>query len=214
MSGANWNPAQQYPPGSLGPPPQWPPARRSAGAIVAAVLLVVAAALAIGGSFAEIHRYSQTIIPPALPGESTAPPALVTQVISTTGWTQTYEPPVEAAFVQSPPSDGITLAAAAVLTLFGAVLLSVHRSGTAERLGAAGGGLIAGAVAIIWTGMAAGFASQNPDGYIRTTFAAGLGGWLLLAAGVLALAAVVVLLIPVGTARPHKAPPPPGWPRR
>ena len=181
---------------------------------MAAILLVVAAGLAVGGSSAETHLYSWTITPLPSAGEA-APAPRETRTVSTTGWAQTYEPPIPAEageFAGVAPVNGITLVVAGLVTFLGAMLLLFGRSPVAGKLCAAGGGLVAGAVAIIWTGIAAGIANQvstpQPGSLARTdTFIPGVGAWLLLVAGALAIVAVAVLIVPGGTARPHPSTP-------
>jgi hypothetical protein len=130
----------------------------------------------------------------------------------TTGWTGSIDPPGPTGSVAL---VGIPLVVGAALALVAAALLvaGVRRPGDPTRsrlLGIGACGMLVGTIVSIWLKLpaimseAAMLAARGTE----RTASAGVGTWLLLVAGIVALAAVACLLAPVRRA----ALPPPGWP--
>jgi hypothetical protein len=168
--------------------------------LVAVVLLVVAAVLAVAGSVGTL------LVTRTVTDTATAP-----TTARTTGWTTATDPPDPTGSV---PLLGIPLVVGAVLALVAAALLvaGLRRPGDPTRrrlLGIGACGILVGTIVSIWlklpaaVSLAAMLAARGNE----RTVSAGAGAWLLLVAGVVALAAVACLLAPVR--RPAL---PPGWP--
>lgn len=174
----------------------WAPAARprgepSAVRLVAASLLVVVAALAVGGSFGEI---------------------LVDRGAgySYNGWQYFFDDP-DLGLGATPPQDGIVLAVGAVLTVVAAIMLalSARRADdpAAPRLVGVGSVMfVLGDIGSVWlyAGRATLDGQSDPSLAGRSV---GTGGWVLLAAAVVALAVVGLLLVPRRTPAAG-----PGWP--
>jgi hypothetical protein len=169
--------------------------------LVAVVLLVVGAVLAVAGSVGAL-RVTRTV----------TATATVPTTARTTGWTTAIDPPGPTG---STSLVGIPLVVGAVLALVAAALLvaGVRRPADPTRsrlLGIGACGMLVGTIVSIWlklpsaVSVAAIIAARGTE----QTVSVGVGAWLLLVAGVVALAAVACLLAPVR--RP--ALPPPGWP--
>lgn len=199
VSGEYWNNQPVGPPHG-----QAAPVTRLLGA----TLLVVTAGLAAGGSFGAftVYRFDS--------GTSST-------TRTTTGWAYTFDqdpPDVE----PGAPLLGIPLTVGAVLALVAALLLVLggRRAGEAVQgrvLGTAAGGLICGTVASIWLDLVSSISyyaalrdSDGADVTYTQTVDPGIGGWLVLAAGVLALVAVGLLLLPGRSAPGGLVPPYPG----
>jgi hypothetical protein len=198
-------------PGGYGYPPYAPPRAPVAVArLVAAGLLLLAGTMALGGSFAALSVYRS---------ESDATAARTT---TTTGW-GLYEDPVREEPLPIPiVRFGIPLTAAAVLVLVFALLLvlSARRAGdegTVRALGVGGGGLLTGVVSVVWLQLVAidqNVAASTEPGGPASGFRAsyGVGGYLILAAAFVALAAAVLLLVPPRGAVAPTAPQPGQFP--
>ncbi|TQM02232.1 hypothetical protein [Pseudonocardia kunmingensis] len=181
--------------------PQFDPPGPQVPRLVATALLAVAAALALGGSFAAFHVYHYE-------SDYTAP-----TTSTTTGWGITVEPAPEEPPTSSGSLHGVPLTVAAVLALAAAVVLflsSRRDPGTGRSFGVGVGGLLVGVVAVIWMDLLtslrdvrAAVAQAGPDSGFRATAGVGAGGYLILLAGLLALAAAVLLLV---SRRPASAP--------
>jgi hypothetical protein len=194
--------------GGYGYPPYAPPRAPVAVArLVAAGLLLLAGTMALGGSFGALSLYR---------AESGATPARTT---TTTGW-GLYEDPVREEPLPIPiVRFGIPLTAAAVLVLVFALLLvlSARRAGdagTVRALGVGGGGLLIGVVSVVWLQLVSidqsVAAAAEPGGLasgFRASYDIGVGGYLILAAALVALAAAVLLLVPPRGAVAPTAPP-------
>jgi hypothetical protein len=187
-----------------------PPAPVAVSRVVAAALLVVAAALALGGSFGAFSVYRF---------ESGVSPASTTT--TTTGWGYFQEPAPDEPLQAPRVLYGIPLTAAAVLALVVALLLvlSARRAqdpSAIRSLGVGSGALLVGIVSVIWLqlvsiarNVAASVEPGDADLGIRASYVVGVGGYLILAAALAALAAAVLLLV----SRPRTHPPaavPPG----
>jgi hypothetical protein len=185
-----------------------PPAPVAVARVVAAGLFVVAAALALAGSFAAFSVYRF---------ESELSPASTT---TTTGW-GSFEDPVPAEPLPTPRIlYGIPITAAAVLALVVALLLVLsarrtHEPAAVRSLGVGIGGLLVGVVSVIWLQLVT--IAQNvvdaaqpgdEDAGIRTSYQVGVGGYLILVAALLALAAAVLLLVPRRASHAPTAVPP------
>jgi hypothetical protein len=190
--------------------PQFDPPGPQAPRLVATALLVVAAALALAGSFAAFHVYHYE-------SEYTQP-----TTSTTTGWGITVDPMPEEAPTSSGSLHGIPLTVAAILALAAAVVLfltSRRESATGRSFAVGVGGLLVGVVAVIWMDLLTSLrdvrtavAQAGPESSYRATAEVGVGGYLILVAGLLALTAAVLLLV---TRRPGVAGPvgaPPGAP--
>jgi len=188
-------------------PPQAPIA---VSRLVAAGFFVVAAALALGGSFGalSVYRFESELTP----GSTT----------TTTGW-GSFEEPVPAEPLPTPKIlYGIPLVVAAVLALVVAILLVLSARRTAEpaavrSLGVGSGGLLVGIVSVIWLqlvtiaqNVADAAVPGDEDAGFRTSYQIGAGGYLILGAALVALAAAVLLLVP---RRGSPAAVPPGTPQ-
>lgn len=185
-----------------------PPAPVAVPRLVAAGLFVLAAVLAMAGSFAAFSVYRF---------ESELAPASTT---TTTGW-GSFEEPVPAEPLPAPKIlYGIPLVVAAVLALVVALLLvlSARRAqepGAVRSLGVGSGGLLIGVVSVIWLqlvtiarNVAEAAQPGDEDAGFRTSYQIGAGGYLILVAALLALAAAVLLLVPRrGSPAPAAAPP-------
>jgi hypothetical protein len=183
--------------GGYGYPPYAPPrAPVAVSRLVAAGLLLVAGTMALGGSFGALSVYRS---------ESGATPARTT---TTTGW-GLYEDPVREQELPIPIIRfGIPLTAAAALVLVVALLLvlSARRAGaagTVRALGVGGGGLLIGVVSVVWLQLVSidqnVAAAAEPGGLasgFRASYDIGVGGYLILAGALVALAAAVLLLVP------------------
>lgn len=214
-----WPQQPPYQPGppQFGPPPGFPPGygppiapaqRGSRVGLIAAILLVLAAGLALAGSFVPliVRRYTGSL------AESIAPQ-------TATAWGYTSDDVAERII----NLDGVGLALGALVAIVGAVLLLVQRADSpgARQLGVAGGGLLAGAVVVVVSSIVAGVVGagqrngQEGGGDYSEVVDIGLGTWLVAGAGVLAVAALVLLMIPARPAvapmpgAPPFAPPPP-----
>ena len=188
-----------------------PPAPVAVSRLVAAGLFVLVAVLAVTGSFAAFSVYRF---------ESELTPASTT---TTTGW-GSFEDPVPAEPLPTPKIlYGIPLIVAAVLALVVALLLvlSARRAqdpAAARALGVGSGGLLVGVVSVIWLqlvtiaqNVAEAAQPGDEDAGFRTSYQIGVGGYLILVAALVALAAAVLLLVPRRGA-PAPAAVPPGMP--
>ncbi|OZM83666.1 hypothetical protein [Pseudonocardia sp. MH-G8] len=175
--------------------PQFEPPRPQVPRLIATALLAVAAALALGGSFAAFHVYHYE-------SDYTEP-----TTSTTTGWGITVEPAPEEPPASSGSLHGIPLTVAAMLALAAAVVLflSARRDpGTGRSFAVGVAGLLVGVVAVIWMDLLtslrdvrAAVAQDGPDSSFRASADVGAGGYLILVAGLLALAAAVLLLLAV-----------------
>jgi hypothetical protein len=173
--------------------PQFDPPRPQVPVLIATALLAVAAALALGGSFAAFHVYHYE-------SDYTEP-----TTSTTTGWGITVEPAPEEPPTSSGSLHGIPLTVAALLALAAAGVLFVtsrRDAGTGRSFAVGVGGLLVGVVAVIWMDLLtslrdvrAAVAEAGPDSSYRATADVGTGGYLILVAGLLALAAAVLLLV-------------------
>jgi hypothetical protein len=185
------------------PPYAPPPAPVSVSRLVAAGLLLLAGTMALGGSFGALSVYRS---------ESDAIPA---RTLTTTGWGFVEDPAREEPLPVPIVRFGIPLTAAAVLVLVVALLLVVSArragdAGTVRAFGVGGGGLLIGVVSVVWLQLVAidqSVAASTEPGALGSGFRAsydiGVGGYLILVAALVALAAAVQLLVPPrGTAAP------------
>jgi hypothetical protein len=199
--------------GGYGYPPYAPPrAPVAVVRLVAAGLLLLAGTMALGGSFGALSVYRS---------ESDAIPA---RTVTTTGW-GLFEDPVREEPLPVPiVRFGIPLTAAAVLVLVVALLLVVSarragEAGTVRAFGVGGGGLLIGVVSVVWLQLVAidqnVAASAEPGALgsgFRASYDIGVGGYLILAAAFVALAAAVLLLVPPRGAVAPTAPQPGNFP--
>jgi hypothetical protein len=193
--------------------------------LVAAALLVVAAGIGVGGSFATFSTYTSQYFSDVDPEYSDEEPS----VYRSNGWESTVEPAPETPVTSVAPLVGIPIVVAGAVAFLGALLLVL----TARRpddpaagrlLGVGASGLLCGAVAVVLIGNltevrnVTASAEAFPDSGFRSSIELGPGFWLLLVAGVVALAAAVLLLVPrrAAPAAPFPghgvAPPPPYGP--
>ncbi|WP_232660376.1 hypothetical protein [Pseudonocardia sp. TRM90224] len=191
----------------------------SGSRLFSAALLVVAAGLAVGGSFGAL-----TV--------STLTTSSGTITTSSSGWWNTIDPP-PAVNIEYVPLHGITLAIGAAMALTAAVMLAKSApSGPDQRqpgrtLGVAAGALLVGVTVSIWLDLVAEWTStaarmelDGPIAEYQYGIALGFGAWLLLAAGAVALVALIVLMVagrrrrvqhfePLPFAQQQWTPPPP-----
>jgi hypothetical protein len=183
--------------------------RASAMPVVAAVALLAAAALALGGTFGTL--YVRELGRPPITGSFTR-----------TAWVQVTATGPQNVLEGSVPV-GIPLVVGVVLAAVAALMLVLTRRsaagpGPGRLVGMMAAGLLVGGVAVIWTEVAAAGSSTVGAG-LEQRFEFGAGAWLLLSAGVVAVVAIGLLLVPPRpSAYPPPAwqgpppPPPPGWP--
>ena len=169
-------------------------------ALVGGALLGLVAVLAVVGSLGAlmVQRHESDT---------------VSWTATSTGWTITSEPPSPDDSGVVPPLDGILLVIGAVLALASAALLltRARRPGDRARLlGVAACGLLIGAIVSIWIELLAARSNAAVFALVdaQRTVDAGVGAWLLLVAGIMALTAAGILLVPL---RPTHAVPS-GWP--
>jgi len=185
-----------------------PGGRPRSRALVGGVLLAVVAVLAVIGSFGAlmVQRHESDT---------------ASWTATWTGWTLTSEPPSPDDPGVVPPLDGILLVIGAVLALVSATLLltRARRPGDRARLlGVAACGLLAGAIVSIWLELLAARSNTSVFASLgaQRTVDAGAGAWLLLIAGIMALTAAGILLVPLrpthGVPSGWPAPPPPWEP--
>ncbi|MEJ3656704.1 hypothetical protein WEH80_27470 [Actinomycetes bacterium KLBMP 9759] len=183
-------------------------------------LLVVAAGLAVGGSFGAL-----TI--------STLTTSSGTITTASNGWWNAIDPP-PAVNIEYVPLHGVTLAIGAAMALTAAAMLVTGTASAADArqqgrtVGVAAAALLVGVTASIWLDLIAVWTStvarmevDGPIAEYQYGIALGFGAWLLLAAGVVALVALVVLLLagrrrrvqryePLPFVQPNWTPPPSG----
>lgn len=205
-------------PYSYGPPPTPPltPPAADPGALLrlfAAILGVVAALLVIAGSFLPQTSFDQVV-----DGKTES-----SQTISAWSRTFTTEPTGEAKkfYDQTHVARyGIPLTAGAVVLLAGAGLALAGarrtagpglRSGARTALVAGGAGITA-AVWMLGMDVSATLSYETDDGTVKSHYATGIGFWLLLGGGVVALVTLGLAVLAGRRAPAAVAPggPPPG----
>jgi hypothetical protein len=199
-------------PYSYGPPPTPPAADPGAFfRLLAGILGALAAVLVIAGSFLPQTSFEQVVN-----GETET-----SQTIS--AWSRSFatEPGEQAKkfYDQTHVARyGIPLTAAAVVLLAGAGLAfaGVRRSaGPGVRSGArtalvAGAAGVTAAVWMLGMDVSATMSYESDEGTIKSHYATGLGFWLLLGGGLIALMALVLAAVPGRRAPAAPAGPPPG----
>jgi hypothetical protein len=170
--------------------------------LVAAGLLVVMAVLAFGGSFGTYTTWSYVS-------------PVDNRVISTTynGWWAATDQPVEGASEPTAVPDGILLTIGALLAVVAAVMLTLtaRRAGDPpgpRLVGVTSAAFLLGLICLIWLGQIISlrdYSSTERNDTYQYTLSVGLGSWLLLVAGVVALAVLGLLLTPRRSATA-------GWP--
>ncbi|MET8852214.1 hypothetical protein [Amycolatopsis sp. NPDC004625] len=205
-------------PYSYGPPPTPPPTPPPAdpGGVLrlfAGILGVLAALLVIAGSFLPQTSFDQVV-----DGKTES-----SQTISAWSRTFTTEPTGEAKkfYDQTHVARyGIPLTAGAVVLLAGAGLALAGarrtagpglRSGARTALVAGGAGITA-AVWMLGMDVSATLSYETDDGTVKSHYATGIGFWLLLGGGVVALVTLVLAVLAGRRAPAAVAPggPPPG----
>jgi hypothetical protein len=168
--------------------------------LVAAGLLVVVAALAFGGSFGAYTTWSYVS-------------PVDNRVISTTynGWWAATDQPVEGVSEPTAVPDGILLTIGALLAVVAAVMLTLNARRADDPpgprlVGVASAAFLLGTICLVWLGTITSLrdysSNERDDTY---QISVGLGSWLLLVAGVIALAVLGLLLTSRRSA-------PAGWP--
>jgi hypothetical protein len=200
----------QYP---YGPPPAQPPADPGAVfRLLAAILGTLAAVLVIAGSFLPQTSFEQVVA-----GKTDS-----SQTISAWSRSFTVEPSDEAKkfYDQTHVARyGIPLTTAAVVLLAGAGLAFAGtrrsagpgvRSSSRTALVAGAAGVIA-AVWMLGMDVSATLSYESDDGSVKAHYATGLGFWVLIGGGIVALMALVAAAL-AGRRAPAAAPagPPPG----
>ena len=194
-------------------PPQRPPAAPGAlFRLLAGILGAIAAVLVVTGSFLPQTTFEQVVS-----GKTESK-----QTINS--WTRSFDPEPSAEeqkFYEKThvARYGIPLSTGAVVLLAGAGLAfaGARRSaGPRVRSGArttlvAGGAGIAAAVWMLCMDVSSALSYESNDGNVNSVYSTGIGFWLLLGAGVLALLTLVfAVLSGRGTPAPSQAGPPPG----
>jgi hypothetical protein len=211
-----YQPPQYQPPQppyqQQGPPPA-PPAPPTAAPAkpFAAILATVAAVAAVVSSFLPLSVMKQT-----LTSQAGATPVVTNQTV--TLWSRTIDPAPtgeSADFYNKSHVAlyGIPFALLAVILLAGAVLGLLSRRSPGSGAGAAArsallvgaGGLVA-AVLMLGTDLLATLSYEQLDPVFQQEYSTGIGFWVALGAGVLALVVLVLTLLPTRSASPATGP--------
>jgi hypothetical protein len=166
----------------------------------AALFLVAAGGLAIGGSFGELE-------------EEVERAGAATLTLTYTSWRLTQGGSYATPIYFHAPHFGIPLVAAGVLTLVGGLLLllggrpSVRPGGKPIALVSAG--LLVGTVWTVALVVSADLDAVTSGAGFALTWTSGIGFWLVLAAGIAAVAGSAVLLLPADIRRRRVEPPTP-----
>ncbi|MEC3973907.1 hypothetical protein [Amycolatopsis sp. H20-H5] len=203
-------PQPQYQPGPPPPPPPPGPPSPGPSKLIASILAAVTAVLALVGSLLPLNVLKQSLS------------AERTIIQTVTAWSRTSDPAPTGAQADYYASThvayyGVPLTLLAVVLLAAAVLgvLTARRvegNGTRNLLLIGGSGLVA-TVLTLGMDVSSVLSYEHTDDTIKLEYSTGLGFWLEIAAGVLALAAVVLILVPARRHRTDYAPQfaPPGY---
>lgn len=181
-----------YPPRQpYGAPPAPPADPAKVPRLLAGLLGVLAAGLIVVGTFLPSTTYVQLLDGKPTNGQSLS------------AWSRTFdvEPDAESKkFYENShvAHDGIPLSAGALILLVGAGLVFAggERGKSAGRSALLiGGAGVAGAVWLFGMGVSATLSFEQHDGAIQTQYSTGLGFWLLLGGGVVAVAVLGLALL-------------------
>jgi hypothetical protein len=163
---------------------------------VPALLLVLAGGLAIGGSFGTLEAEAERA-------------GTATLTLTYTSWRLTQGGNYPTPIYFHAPHFGIPLVATGVLTIVSGLLLVLTRRPFARPIALLSTGLLVGTVWTVGLVVSADLDAVTSGPGFALTWTSGIGCWLVLAAGIAAVAGGVVLLGPLVVRRRRVEPPTP-----